>query len=67
MKDSQKLRHKKKSIYIFKENGLYKFDDQYLTLAKNQEKVKRAIYKTIISSLFMIVVGIVLGVIVYYL
>lgn len=44
-----------------------KVEDQYLTLAKNQKKVKRAIYKMIISGLFIIVVGIVLGVIVYYL
>ena len=88
MKDSMKLRAKRKSneldILIEKkkkelqqamdrhielthqpDGRLSRYTDGYLTLAKDQQRVRRAIYKTVIQSLFMIVFGIVLAIVIY--
>lgn len=68
MRDSMKLRAKRKGKYI-KQGSVWTRDlyleDQYLRMYEDQQRVRRAIYKMVISALFMIVFGIVLGVLVY--
>jgi hypothetical protein len=67
MKDSMKLRAKRKGKVINATTGVSTASsvDHYLTLAKDQQRVRKALYKMVIQGLFVIVFGIVVGIVIY--